>query len=51
MQFFAGFMAATQDPDTLAIHPEQGWAVADRNEINVSIEKKQKNMDNGDCID
>ena len=43
MQFFAGFMAATQDPDTLAIHPEQGWAVADRNEINVSSDKKQKN--------
>ena len=45
MQFFAGFLAATQDPDTLAIHPEQGWAVADRNEINVSSEKqlRQKN--------
>ncbi len=33
MQFFAGFMAATQDHDTLAIHPEIGWAVADRKDI------------------
>ena len=29
MHFYAGFMAATQDPDTLAIYPEIGWAVAD----------------------
>ncbi len=41
MQFFAGFMAATQNPDTLAIYPEQGWAVADRNEIDTSSEKKK----------
>ncbi len=43
MQFFAGFMAATQNPDTLAIYPEQGWAVADRNyEIDTAIERKQE---------
>ena len=29
MQLYAGFMAATQDKDTLAIQPEIGWAVAD----------------------
>ncbi len=42
MQFFAGFMAATQNPDTLAIYPEQGWAVADRKEIDASSEKKKQ---------
>jgi hypothetical protein len=35
MVLFAGFMAATQDPETLAIHPEIGWGVAD--------EKAEKN--------
>ena len=29
MHFYAGFMTVTQDPHTLAIHPEIGWAVAD----------------------
>ena len=29
MHFFAGFTAVTQDPSTLAIRPEIGWAVAD----------------------
>jgi len=30
MQFLGGFVGATQDPDTLAIRPSIGWAVADR---------------------
>ena len=45
MQFYAGFMAATQDPDTMAIHPELGWAVADRNEIETSSKKLSENKD------
>ena len=28
MQFRAGFLVVTQDPSTLAIHPEIGWAVS-----------------------
>ena len=28
MHFYAGFMSVTQDPHSLAIHPEIGWAVA-----------------------
>ena len=33
---FAGFMAATQNPETLAIQPEIGWAIADKNEVDAS---------------
>ncbi len=29
MYFYAGFMSVTQDPATLALRPEIGWAVAD----------------------
>ena len=29
MHFYAGFMAVSQDPKTLALRPEIGWAVAD----------------------
>jgi hypothetical protein len=29
MQFLGGFVGATQDPDTLAVRPSIGWAVAD----------------------
>ena len=42
MQFFAGFMAATQDRNTLAIYPEIGWAVADRNEVDFSNKMLKK---------
>ena len=45
MQFFAGFMAATQDHNTLAIRPEIGWAVADRNEVNVASTKKEQHRE------
>lgn len=41
MRFFAGVMAATQDPDTLAIHPEIGWAVAGAREVS----EVQKELD------
>ena len=30
MSFYSGFMAASQDPGTLALRPEIGWAVADQ---------------------
>ena len=30
MQFYSGFMAVSQDPNTLALRPEIGWAVADQ---------------------
>ena len=29
MHFYAGFMSVTQDPHTLALRPEIGWAVVD----------------------
>ena len=44
MKFFAGFMAATQDPKSLAIHPEIGWAVAD-NEAEIIAEKLRESRD------
>ena len=28
MHFYAGFMCVTQDPNTLAVRPESGWAIA-----------------------
>ena len=30
MEFVAGFVGAAQDPETLAIRPEIGWAVRDK---------------------
>ena len=42
MVFFAGFMAATQDPETLAIHPEIGWAVADEEAEKFAAEWQEK---------
>ena len=39
MHFYAGFMTVTQDPQTLAIYPEIGWAVADNKEVE-SVSKK-----------
>ena len=33
MHFFAGFMGVSQDPKTLALRPEIGWAVADDDEV------------------
>ena len=41
MHFFAGFMAVTQDPATLAIRPEIGWAVADDKTLLDSKEKHE----------
>lgn len=38
MQFFAGFMAVSQDFDTKPIRPEIGWAVADEEKTNETIE-------------
>lgn len=38
MQFFAGFMAVSQDFDTKSIRPEIGWAVADEEKMNETIE-------------
>ena len=38
MHFYAGFMSVTQDPHTLALRPEVGWAVA-----NDQQEKKDVN--------
>ena len=33
MRLFAGFMAATQNQQTLSIQAEIGWAVADAGEV------------------
>ena len=41
MHFFAGFMAVTQDPATLAIRPEIGWAVVDDKTLLDSKEKHE----------
>ena len=37
MHFYAGFMSVSQDPVTLALRPEIGWAVADDSENQQSI--------------
>lgn len=42
MQFYAGFMAATQDEDTLAIRPEIGWAVADVTSVTEAKSKHER---------
>ena len=41
MYFYAGFMTVTQDPDSLAIRPEIGWAVADEKEVEITKEKQK----------
>ena len=41
MHFYAGFMCVTQDPHTLAIRPEIGWAVAN--------DQQEKNPTWNDC--
>ena len=38
-------MAATQDLYTLAIQPELGWAVADRNETTISSKTLSENKE------
>lgn len=42
MQFYAGFMAATQDKDTLAIRPEIGWAVAEVTSVTEAKAKHER---------
>ena len=42
MQFYAGFMAATQDDDTLAVRPEIGWAIADVTSVTEAKIKHEK---------
>ena len=40
MHFYAGFMSVTQDPQTLTIRPEIGWAIAsDEQEKNPVVER------------
>ena len=38
MSFYSGFMAVSQDPSTLALRPEIGWAVADQQDCNLADE-------------
>ena len=42
MQFYAGFMAVSQDESSKALRPEIGWAVVDGEEIKQIIERKSK---------
>ncbi len=37
MHFYAGFMTVSQDPTTLALRPEIGWAVADDKKVKGAI--------------
>ena len=39
MNFFAGFMAVSQDPASLALRPEIGWAVADEKTLEDAKER------------
>ena len=39
MYFYAGFMTISQDPTTLALRPEIGWAVADDEKAKEAIQK------------
>ena len=45
MHFYAGFMTVTQDPQTLAIHPEIGWAVADNKDVELVSKSSQRFWD------
>ena len=47
MNFFAGFMAVSQDSVSLAIRPEIGWAVADEKTLQDSKEQKEISMGRG----
>ena len=42
MQFYAGFMAVSQDEDSKALRPEIGWAVVSKEEMEQTIEKSKK---------
>ena len=42
MRFYAGFMAATQDQETLTIRPEIGWAVASMASVTEAKEKHER---------
>ena len=39
MHFYGGFMMVVQDPVTLALKPEIGWAVADEKAVETSKKK------------
>ena len=34
MRFVSGFIGVQQDPDTLALSPQIGWAIVDENNVN-----------------
>ena len=42
MHLYAGFMVVSQDPESKALRPEIGWAVADQEEVEKAIEEKSK---------
>lgn len=42
MHLYVGFMAATQDPKTFAIHAEVGWAVSDAKEVEAAQHELSK---------
>ena len=42
MNLYSGFMVVSQDPESKALRPEIGWAVADEEEVKKAIEKKSK---------
>ena len=46
MRFFAGFMAATQNHETLAIQAEIGWAVADAGEVDGAQKRLERHNAN-----
>ena len=43
MMFYSGFMAVSQDPRTLALRPEIGWAVAEQADVDRQIEEIKQN--------
>ena len=42
MIFYSGFMAISQDPSTLALRPEIGWAVAEQSQLDHLIAELEK---------
>ena len=42
--FYSGFMAISQDPSTLALRPEIGWAVAEQSQLDHQIAELEKKI-------
>ena len=42
--FYSGFMAVSQDPNTLALRPEIGWGVAEQADVDRKIEQTKQRL-------